>query len=198
MTERPERTCLAFDPSPTGFAYGFVRQKTGRAFERIETGDVDRLDLTNTRNTILDLYDRMKPDVCAVESVAGFLSTKRLDNQFRKDAMDIQSLVDTALFAGIIAASLPDPASVVLMPANNKGKSLKSWRYHLTGRPTSGDDAVTAALNVYLIGKLPVKSHRMVSESPHNERKMQQTVYRDNVHKRDALGLAIVALLVTS
>jgi Holliday junction resolvasome RuvABC endonuclease subunit len=79
-------------------------------------------------------------------------------------------LMATAQVAGLILGLAHGRFETLAMVANAPGRG-ESWRLLLTGQARAGDDLVLAALRL----RMP-------------------TLPRMNVHSRDALGLAIVAL----
>lgn len=193
------RIALAFDPSNKGFSYGVIeeRPRTRPALPheigRLRTAGYDRL-ATGTfsgghsagRREVRRLIDTWKPDVIAVETMGGYLSAERQERQ-RTSAWNIQDLLDCASWSGSIIAVLPDPDACFRMPANNTPRSRDAWRLHLTGTARAGDRHVIQALNACLIESLPVRGRK----------KDRTPIYHDNDHKRDAMGLGIVALVHT-
>lgn len=187
---------LAFDPHAHGFAYAVVEElprtrpphphEVGRlrqgAYVRVQTGEY-KGELRDGRRTIRALCDEFKPAIVAVETVGGYLSAERQARQ-RSSAWDLQDLVNASFWAGLIAGVLPNPDAAFLMPANNTPRSRQAWRLHLTGSMRAGDAHVAQALNAYLQGGLPLRG----------KRKDRTPIYQDNNHRRDALGLAVVAL----
>jgi hypothetical protein len=198
MNFMPDRTCLAFDPAPDGFAYALI-QASGKQFVRIETGQIKGTGKwSHLINTLQSLEAEHLPSLVAVETVSGGISKARLDRTRNPAGINMQELISTATCAGVLVGAARNPDRVFQMPANNQHEPLKSWRMHLTRLRFADDAAVAQSLNVWLASGLPVKGHRTVSSGPYDSGKMTQTVYVDNNHKRDALGLAVIALALTT
>lgn len=155
------------------------------SYERVDTGEFKGRPREG-RRTIRALCEEFQPSVVAVETIGGYLSAERQARQ-RTAAWDLQDLVNAAFWSGLIVGVLPDPDAAFTMPANNTPRSRHSWRVHLTGSTRAGDAHVAQALNAFLHGGLPVRG----------KRKDRSPIYRDNNHRRDALGLGVVALALT-
>lgn len=195
---------LAFDPSPDGFAFAVVALREGMrphalaAYERRATGEfkvVQGPSIRRAREVFHTLLSDYHPTIIAVEGVAGYLSQKRVERQ-RSTSFDLSTLVDTAIWAGMLIGFAPNPDKVFTLPANGSGHQT-SWRFLLTGNRKADDAAVAGSLNAYLHGGLDVLARRTVKVKGAPGVTAPQTVYRDNNHKRDAMGLAVTAILAT-
>lgn len=193
------RVALAFDPSPTGYTWAVVRETPkGRGpggIERVDVGTVEGVGIDAAKAEYARLIETYAPVRIAVEGVAGYLSAERQSRQ-RGTGWDIQALISTAMWAGTLIGWAAQPDKVLVLPANAMGRSGQSWRYYLTGRHGAGDADVSRALDFALDGGLKVRSVRTVPVKGAPGVTQKQTVYADNDHKRDAMGLGIVALRV--
>lgn len=172
---------IGFDPSNTGYSYGIVGPGTGNRAAIIAHGDRRASTRNAARKHLRELRAEYPEATWAVESVAGYLSAKRVQNQ-RTGSFDLTDLVDNALWAGLLIGLTPDPDRTVVLPANAMGTRNASWRLYLTRNAKAGSRDVSAALDLFLDGGLPVKSR-----NAHG----QTLAYKINEHERDALGLAV-------
>lgn len=179
------RRSLAFDTAPDGYAFGVIRRLGHCEFEYEESGGVTGLSKEEIVREARALYQRVAPDLLAVEGFSGFVSSARLLRMRR--SLDISSLMDAAQVTGMLVAALPSPQSTVTLPANGANGDIHQWRYWLTGMYRQGDKGVALALDRMLRGGLPRRG----------KRKDGTPIYAVDNHQRDALGLALAAWLYT-